>query len=29
MPYIKENYEKFEKFASPDKWMYDNCFTKL
>ena len=27
--YIKENYEKFKKFASPDKWMYDNCYKNL
>lgn len=29
IPYIKENYDKFEKFASPDKWMYENCFNVL
>jgi len=27
--YIKDNYEKFKKFASPDKWMYDNCYKNL
>jgi hypothetical protein len=27
--YIKDNYEKFKKFASPDKWMYNNCYKNL
>lgn len=29
LPYIIENYEKFKKFASPDKWMLDNCYNSL
>lgn len=29
LPYIQENYEKFKKFASPDKWMLDNCYNLL
>lgn len=29
LPYIKENYSKFKQFASPDKWMLENCYKKL
>lgn len=27
--YIKENHERYKQFASPDKWMLDNCYSKL
>lgn len=25
---IKKNFNQFKKFASPDRWLYENCFTK-
>ena len=27
--YIEENYKRFVEFASPDKWMYNNCYKPL
>jgi hypothetical protein len=27
--YIEENYRRFVEFASPDKWMYNNCYKPL
>ena len=29
LPYIQENYSKFREFASPDKWMLEQCYSKL
>lgn len=28
-PYIEENHRRFLEFASPDKWMYNNCYKPL
>ena len=28
-PYVQENFNKFKKFASPDKWMFENCYSKI
>ncbi len=27
--FVKENFDKFREYASPDKWMYENCYSKL
>lgn len=27
--YIEENYQRMLEYASPDKWMYNNCYKKL
>jgi hypothetical protein len=29
MTYIQENFKRFVEFASPDKWMYNNCYKPL
>lgn len=28
-PYIYKNFHLMKEFASPDKWLYENCFSKL
>ena len=29
MQFIKENFQKFRQFSSPDRWMYENCYSLL